>query len=122
MASTSPRFGVGPNQDQTGRVIKFDFKTPAYGATIAVHPNASKTIVKVAQLTGAATITASTVDAYAGDELIFLFAADGTGRTVTFGTGLKPSATLAVTASKFGSASFMFDGTNWIETGRAITA
>jgi hypothetical protein len=51
-----------------------------------------------------------------------LFLADGTGRTVTFGTGFAPSATLAITASKHASASFVFNGALWMETGRAIQA
>lgn len=99
-----------------------DVQSPAYASTISVTTTARSTKVVPAQLTGAATINMVTTSALKGDSLEFLFAADGTNRTVTFGTGLKSSGTLTVTASKFAGIRFGYDGTEWIATGREITA
>ncbi len=123
MANTSLRCGVGASQDMTGRNYNYALAEPVYAATIALaSPTATETYVKPATLTGALTVTIDTTTAYLGDKINFLFTADGSGRVVTFGAGFKPSATLSISASKFGSAQFMFDGINFIETGRAITA
>lgn len=102
-----------------------DAQNPAYAATLnlVTKPKASHTTVKVAQLTGPATLNVATTNPYTGDRLQILFSADASVRTVTFGTGVAVSAaTQVIAASKFGSISFMFDGTVWIETARAVTA
>lgn len=99
-----------------------DVQTPAYTATLAVTTTARSTRVLPAQLTGAMTINMTSTASIAGDVLEFGFGADGTNRVVTFGTGLKSSGTLTVTASKWGGIRFIYDGTQWIATGREITA
>lgn len=124
MANTTLRMGVGANQDMTGRNYSYALAAPVYAATIALaSPQHTETLVKPANLTGNLALSIDTTSAYLGDKVICLFTSDSGGtRTVTFGAGFKPSATLAVLASKFGSASFMFDGVNFVETGRAVTA
>lgn len=116
------RFGTASDQDTTGRTLTYALLSPAYAATIALVVNAFKTFCQYALLTGALTTTANTTGNYIGDTLVCLFLADGTNRTVTFSTGFAPSATLVVTASKRASCSFVWDGTAWVETGRAIQA
>lgn len=117
------RCGVGPNQDMTGRNYKYALVQPDYAATIALAtPQATETLVQPGQLTGAATITIDVTDAYLGDKVIILFKADGTGRTVTFTTGFKTSATVVVAANKFASIAFIFDGVQFVESGRGVTA
>jgi len=118
----NPRFGITPNDDNTGRVITYSYYNPAYAATLLVAPNASCTSYVVQQLTGAATINSSTGNAMPLDKITFLFNADSSNRVVTFGTGFSTSGTLTVTASKKASASFMYDGTSFVEVSRAITA
>ncbi len=114
--------GIGENQDNTGRVITYDYKEPAYAATISVTPTKSITYVNVAQLTGALTLNTVVTSCVAGCTLVLLFKADGTNRTVTLGTGLTSSAaTIVVTASKNASVSYVFNGVAFVETGRAIT-
>jgi hypothetical protein len=122
--STTARFPLrtAPNQDNTARVLDNEYQAPVYAASIALKLNAHKTVVKPATLTGALSMTAETDRPKIGDELNVLFLADGTGRTVTFSTGFAPSATLVVAASKRASATFIFDGAAWVETGRAIQA
>lgn len=122
--STNKRYplATSPNEDNTARIITTQYQAPAYAATIALKLKEAFNIVQPATLTGALTMTAETSRPLIGDQLVVLFLADGTGRTVTFGSGFAPSATLAITASKRASASFVFDGAAWVETGRAIQA
>ena len=118
----NPRFGITPNDDNTGRVITYSYYNPAYASTLLVAPDASSTTYLVQQLTGAVTISASTGNAVPLDVITFLFNADSSNRAVTFSTGFSTAGTLTVTASKKASASFMFDGTSFVEVSRAITA
>lgn len=123
--STNARYPLvtKPNEDNTGRVITVQYQAPAYAASIALKLDAAKTYVKVGQLTGALSLTAETNRPKIGDELTVMFAADGTNRTVTLSTGLTGSAaTIVVTASKQATYTAVFDGTSWVETGRAIGA
>ncbi len=99
-----------------------NIQTPAYAASIAITTTKKTTEVIPAQLTGALTVTAVVTGALIGDILIFVFSADGTNRVVTFSTNINSAGTLTVVASKFGSASFCYNGTAWIETARALTA
>ncbi len=124
MANTyTPRFGVGANQDSTGRVLVYNYAEPAYVATLAIVPNAYQSLYNCKTLTGAQTINATVSGSQVGDVLKFIFVSDSTGRTVTFGTGFTDSAaTIAVTASKKAYIDFIFDGVAFIETGRVIEA
>jgi hypothetical protein len=126
MATTS-RFIPGPGQDNTYRTVTRDYQNPAYAASLAIVTTAEKTLVKVGQLTGALTLTASVGSAtnppFVGDEIEFLFGADSSSRTVTLSTGIAPSATtLVLVASKFGGLKLKFNGTIWQETDRSLTA
>jgi len=116
------RFGIAKNEDNTGRVLTHDYKKPAYASTLSVALNASKTFVEPAQLTGAVTINAVVTSCQEYDEAQFIFSADGTNRVVTFGTNFKTSGTVTVTASKYATVKFVFDGTYWLEVSRTITA
>lgn len=99
-----------------------DVQTPAYAATLAITPVARHTVIIPAQLTGAMTINATVTGMQAGDKVDFAFSADGTNRVVTFGTNIKSSGTLTVTASKWAGATGVFDGTYIILQGREISA
>jgi hypothetical protein len=126
----TPRFSGSASKDNTSRLEATDYQAPAYAASIAIttRQGFAKTIVKVATLTGALTLTAglgsATTDPQIGDELQILLAGDATGRTVTFSTGLTVSAATLVLAagSKKGYISFMFDGATWVEQGRSTQA
>jgi len=117
-----PRFAITPNEDNTGRVLTYDYKKPAYASTLSVKPNAFKTYIEPAVLTGAMTVNAVTTNAQEYDELVFILLSDTTSRTVTFGTNFKTTGTIAPAISKSATISFVFDGTNWLETGRAVMA
>lgn len=97
-----------------------------YAATLAIAAaslNNGHTIYQPDTLTGALTLNLTAVtSSRIGDRLTVLLLSDGTGRVVTFGTNIATSGTLTLVASKRGSATFMFDGTKFVETGRAIEA
>jgi hypothetical protein len=124
MATTS-RFPTGPSFDNTSRIITNAHQMTAYAASVAITTTYANTVVNMAQLTGALTLTIGTgttdTAPYAGDTVRFLFAADGTNRVVTFSTGFQSAGTVTVTASKYGTVAFMFNGTTWVETGRTVT-
>lgn len=115
----TPRFGTTAGRDNTGRVLTYGYSEPAYAATITVVPNRFETIYKVATLTGNASIVSTVTNAHVGDRIVFLFTADATSRTVTFSTGMIPSATLVVDISEKASATFIFNGTAFMEQSRA---
>lgn len=125
---TVARFTGTTKTDNTERMVKRDYQTPAYAATIAltIKPTAAYTLAKCAQLTGAASITAnvgsSTAPPYVGDELVMMFETDGTQRVVTFSTGFVSSGTLTIPANKKATVIAFFDGAAWRVTAREITA
>ena len=115
-----PRFGLLKNEDKTGRVLTLAKLTPAYASSIAIIPNASKTYVFPADLTGALTLTAELTLPQDCDELVCVFKANGGSRIVTFSTGFAVIGTLTVPTGKVASVSFVFNGETFVETGRAI--
>lgn len=120
-ASTTPRFGNPPSNDNTGRQITQRYLNPVYAASIALNITEKETTVAFQTLTGALALSVVTTNSFLGDILTCLFLSDGTGRTITFGAGFAVSAaTLALTASKKGSITFMFDGVHFVEQGRCI--
>lgn len=125
--ATTARFTGTKNTDNTDRIAFNDYQNPAYAASIAIatKPHASNTLVQIT-LTGALSLTigvgTSTTAPFVGDTVRFLIKSDASIRVVTFSTGFQPAGTLSTVASKTVSADFMFDGTGWQETGRAIQA
>lgn len=126
MAITTTRFGITPSTDNTDRVLTNDYQTPDYAASIAITTKHADTRVKVAELTGALTVTAGVGTAstapYVCDTMTLLFATDSTQRIVTLSTGISASGTITIPADKKASLTLTFDGATWVETGRAIEA
>lgn len=88
-------------------------QTRAYAATDALTLlPAYVQYVNYAQLTGNMTINATTTNLQQFDEVLFLFEADGSARTVTFGTGFLSSGTVVVSLTKGATVRGIFDGTN----------
>lgn len=79
---------------------------------------ATNDVVKVTP-SGTATLT-STVPAAGREKTVILVQSNASAKTITFGTGFKPSATLALgtTGSRQFVVRFVSDGTNLIETSR----
>jgi hypothetical protein len=124
--ATIQRFGLIPDDDNTGRTQTYDYQNPAYAASIAVVASQGDTTVAVAELTGALSLTintgSSTTAPYVGDKILFLFNNDGNTRVVTFSTGFTPNGTLSNTASKLSACAFAFTGSTWQELYRTTTA
>lgn len=127
--STAARFTGAKNTDNTGRAAQRDYQAIATAATInlKVIPNAAFTIFDIALATATPTINinvgSSTTPPYVGDEILLIITPDGTTRVITWGTGFIPTAsTLSATASKITTASFVFNGTGWVQRGSATTA
>lgn len=122
MANGTPRFGTAVSDDNTGRVLVLKALEPAYASTLSIKPNASKTYLKPATLTGAMTVNC--VDTFCAkyDELTVILTSDTTSRTVTFGTNFITAGTIAPAISKQATISFVYDGTNFVETERAVQA
>lgn len=125
--STSPRWGSGPpTNDNTGRVLTYSYGrtliTSSATAVLYQKPNAFVTILKIDSLRHALTDSLSITNAYVGDQVEFVFAADSlvAGRVVTFGNHIKSAGTLTVTKNKKATACFIFDGVAWVEIRRAI--
>lgn len=117
--STTPRFGTTASKDNTGRVLTYKYAAPAYGSTITVVPSAYETIYKVDSLTGNPSIVTTLTSSYLGDKITFYFAAKDAARTVTFSTGMVPSATLVVDSAQVATATFIFTGSKFVEVSRA---
>lgn len=123
--STSARFTVGAGEDKTFRVNTQDYKTPAYAATLNIVPSEHITYVKPGALTGALTINVgvgtATTAPYLFDKMVLMFEASGAERTVTLGTGIaKTAATVVIADTKKAIVELIFDGTEWVESSRAI--
>lgn len=122
MALTS-RITIGVNQDNTGRNFGYDYQTPASLPVINLVTAQFVTIVSFAPLTGPLTINfgvgAAFVPPFVGDQMKIMFTSVA-GATITFGTGCSVSSlTSIVTATKYNTVSFIFNGSLWVEMARS---
>lgn len=125
--STSPRYGITKNQDNTGRAL-------AYGATTITPTSTMVTVssvvnnkyynyVTVASSSISPTFTANVTGAYLADKIDMVIKADATGtRTITLGTNFIANAatTQTLAASKQALFRFIFDGSKYVEVARSI--
>lgn len=113
--SLTPRFGVLKNQDNTGRVLTYAYQALAFSTPLAITCDAYETTVKMGTLTGAQTLTANVTRCHTGDKLNILFTDDGSGRTVTFGTGFASGGNITLSASAKAAIYFVFNGVGWFQ-------
>lgn len=99
--------------------VKFPFGaadsvSKVYAATVAATIDNMLTVLTIGQLTGACTLNL-TLDANleVGAKLYVQTSADGTGRTITWGTGMSGNA-VANTASKSFMHEFVYNGTAFV--------
>jgi hypothetical protein len=117
-----PRFGVRPNEDNTGRVLKYEYRTPAASTNMTVSPNAYKSVISFTNLTVSPTMTVSAVNGKICDELIVIIGGVAS-QSITFVgavTTTGASNVLTALAAKRAVIRFIFDGTRWLELSRAI--
>jgi len=127
--STFPRFGITKNDDNTGRVLTYNFNNTkdVIGAdTVKLNPNAFQTLVAPSTaITDSLTYTATITKSAIGDHIIFSFInTAGANHKIKFaGANFQFSAggsSIILTTSKRGRITFMFDGTTWVEVSRMV--
>ena len=100
-------------------VVEAEYQTVAYAAAITPDLVLGDNIT-IGTLTGNLTVNAP-LNPIKGAELFLNYTADATpGRTITYDAVFKSSAVPASTASAKASHHFVYDGTNWVQTGGAL--
>jgi hypothetical protein len=91
-----------------------------YAAAIAATIENNETVLTIGQMTGGATLNL-TIDSemVRGANLTVKVSADGTGRVLTFGTGMTGNA-YTVTANKSATLTFKYDGSTFVNTGAIL--
>jgi len=120
--STSPRFGTGNNQDNTGRALTYKYVsvTDAAGAdSVIAKPSAFQTIYRVT-LTDSLTFKQPVVTtSYAGDNMIIICsAATGTPKLKFTGSNWLTAGSATLSTNLRSVIRLVFDGAKWVETGR----
>ena len=121
--STSLRFGTTKNDDNTGRVLTYAYKsiTDGTGADSALLvPAAYKTYVRIA-LTDSFYLKSPTVTkSYAGDILVIVSSGSSGSKLKFAGTNFISAGTATLSSSGRAVITFVFDGAKWVESGRVI--
>ena len=125
MASKGYRYDRIPGADNSAAISTKQIQNPAYATTIALaNLDTEHNTIDFKKLTGDLSVTADVANAYTGDRMTCLFAADSSGdRTVTFSTGFAANGTLTVLDDAIAVVEFVFTTTGlWLEVSRFISA
>lgn len=121
--STSPRFGTLKNQDNTGRVLNYNFVsvTDAAGAdSVVARPAAWETIYKVAVLDSITFKQPVVTKCYAGD-IITIIATGTSGDLIKFtGSNWVSAGTATLSSGLNAIIRFRFNGAKWVEESRVV--
>ena len=121
--STTPRFGNAKNQDNTGRVLTYKLVSLANTVkSVNIAPNAYMTIYKVNLATDSIAFKAPVIGtSYLGDIIkIVAIAPSGTPAIKFYGSTWITAGTATLSTKLRAVITFIFDGTNWVETGRLV--
>jgi len=126
--STTPRFGIAKNQDNTGRVLTYALATTNDAAgndTISITPNAWETILRPSSnLTDSVNIRAYLTKAKLGDYLTVIInkgsGAGGVRFMSTYFVNDVSTNRYTIAASKTNIFKFQFNGVKWIMIGKTI--
>lgn len=91
----------------------------AAAATMAVTVNNQETVITISQMTAPGTLNLTLDSVKTGANLLVKVSADGTGRTLTFGTNMTAVA-YAIGASKSVAITFKYDGSKFIHVGTTV--
>lgn len=92
-----------------------------FAATLGAHDAANGERIVVGVLTAAITIPAPT-NPRIGQKLVFTFTQDATGgRVITWNAAFKKAADGAGLLNQLSATQYIFNGTNWIQQGGALT-
>lgn len=121
--STTPRWGSGAGNDNTGRVLtwKYTTLTDAAGAdSIAIYPAAYQTIYRIA-LTDSFYFKSPTVTkSYAGDKITIVASGSSGAKAKFAGTNFITAGTATLSSSGRAVINLVFDGAKWVEASRVV--
>lgn len=128
--STSPRFGTLKNQDNTGRVLTYGYKTLTDAAgtdSVSVTLNRFTNYFRVALVDSVMIKSPSVVNSYAGDVAVFI-ASGASGTKLKFAgtnwvsaaTGSFATTTFVLSANGRAIITYVFDGAKWVEKSRTV--
>lgn len=111
---------TGSNQDNTGRVLTFDYQAITDAATIALVATAYNTVFNISPLGANTTLTINTTSTFGiGSNVTILMKGDITSPiadyTVTFSTGFEETGVFTLHGGRHGVAKFVFNGDAWIQ-------
>jgi hypothetical protein len=121
--STKPRWGGGPNDDNTYRAmnLKYQTVTDAAGAdSVVLRPGTFTHVVRVA-LTDSFTFKQPVVTgSYAADNLVII-ASGASGNKVKFtGSNFITAGTATLSSGGRAVIRLIFDGSKWVEAARVV--
>ena len=121
--STAPRYGIAKNQDNTGRVLTFNYSVinDAAGADSTISfPNAYQTTYTVNMLDSLTFKQPNVTASYVSDK-IEIIASGASGTKLKFyGTYWKSTGSAILSANGRAVIDFVFDGAVWVETNRTV--
>lgn len=121
--STSPRTGLGANNDMTGRALTWNYQsiTDAAGAdSVLLATNAYTHTVRLALVDSFYFKSPNVKKVYAADRL-FIIASGASGAKVKFaGTNFISAGTATLSTNGRAVISFIFDGAKWVEESRYV--
>jgi hypothetical protein len=121
--STTPRYGSGVGNDNTGRVLTYKYQTAsdAVGAdTVTLSPNAWETIVRIAVVDSVVIGNPNVTRSYAGDN-IKIVASGASGKKVKFsGSNILSAGTATLSSVGRAVITLVFDGAKWVESCRTV--
>ena len=122
---TVPRFGIKPNEDNTGRVLTYNYQVYTFVAgvdSLKLSPNAYQTIVNAGAMVDSLTIQFKNIkSSYVGDMLSVIGYGSGASYKLKVGvTNCASSGVLVTGVGKYVTVRFIFDGIKWVEQGRFV--
>lgn len=121
--STSPRFGTLKNQDNTGRVLTYNYVTATDVAgfdSLKTAPNAYQTIYNLTISTDSLRFgSPNLTKCHTGDLITIIIQGSATGKKLTFKSPyIVSQGTLTTTTKLKAVVNFIFDGAKLVETNR----
>lgn len=121
--STTPRWGSGPNNDNTGRVLTWKYQsiTDAAGAdSVTLVPSAYNSTIRVALTDSFFFKSPSVKQSFAADVLTIV-ASGASGTKVKFaGSNFISAGTATLSTGGRAVVTFIFDGAKWVEQSRVV--
>jgi hypothetical protein len=122
--STTPRYGTGANQDNTGRILTYKYVslTDAVGAdSVIARPREYSTLYRVVLVDSFTFKQPVITSCYAGDYItIVASAASGTPKMKFTGSNWITAGTATLSTGLRAVIRLVFDGAKWVEVSRVV--